>query len=286
MSLSIKDFSEMSELSPQTLRFYHSEGLLVPAVVDDDTGYRYYDFEQVQDALLVSALRGTGMSVREVRLAVESPDTAAGLLDEHTEGLRRQRAAEDEAIATARSLLTVWPEVRRREVQEATVLSKAVAAVPVEKRRGQPERYDWDAVVAAVRAAVTELRALAEEQGAEVAGDPWFTWAGESHEQREAALTSEGPHWLAKLPVTADEGGRTALAERVDVQVFEAREELAIHLPGRATMPKHATAQLRLATQVPEGLFPDASTQRHILHEDGVETAVRLSPLSTAENID
>lgn len=45
MSLSIKDFSEVSELSPQTLRFYHSEGLLVPAKVDDDTGYRYHDFQ-------------------------------------------------------------------------------------------------------------------------------------------------------------------------------------------------------------------------------------------------
>lgn len=279
MSLSIKDFSEMSELSPQTLRFYHSEGLLVPAVVDDDTGYRYYDFEQVQEALLVSALRGTGMSVRDVRRAVEAPDTAAGLLDEHTEGLRRQRETEDEAITTARSLLTSWPEVRRREVPEMTVLSAEVRAVPVEKRRGQPDQYDWDEVTSAVRAAVTELRALAEEHGAAVAGTPWFTWAGETHEQREAAHTPEGPHWLAKVPVSADAERLAALAEKVDVQTFEAREELAIHLPGRITMPTHAVAQLRLVTQVPEGLFPDASTQRHILHDDGTETAVRLSPL-------
>ncbi|WP_082206301.1 MerR family transcriptional regulator [Nocardiopsis sp. SBT366] len=280
MGLSIKDFSEMSELSPQTLRFYHSEGLLVPAIVDEDTGYRYYDFEQVQSALLVSALRGTGMSVRDVRRAVEAPDTAAGLLDEHTEGLRRQREAEDEAITTARSLLTSWPEVRRREVPEMTVLSTEVAVVGVEKQRGQPDQYDWDEVAAAVRAAVAELSALAEEHGAAVAGAPWFTWAGETHEQRERALTPEGPHWLAKVPVAAEARQLAALAERVDVQTFEAREELAIHLPGRATMPKHATAQLRLVTEAPEGLFPDASTQRHILHGDGIETAVRLNPLS------
>ncbi|MFE1167995.1 MerR family transcriptional regulator [Nocardiopsis sp. NPDC058789] len=282
MSLSIKDFSEMSELSPQTLRFYHSEGLLVPAVVDEDTGYRYYDFEQVQDALLVSALRGTGMSVRDVRRALDAPDTAAALLDEHTEALDRQREAEDEAITTARSLLTSWPEVRRREVPEKTVLSAEVKAVPVDKRRGQPDQYDWDAVTVAVRAAVADLGALAVLHGAKVEGVPWFTWAGETHDQREAAFSTEGPHWLAKVPVSADAAQLAALAEHVDVQTFEAREELAIHLPGRLTMSKHATAQLRLVTQVPEGLFPDASTQRHILHDDGIETAVRLSPLRGA----
>ncbi|XKK40400.1 MerR family transcriptional regulator [Nocardiopsis sp. ARC36] len=115
MSLSIKEFSEMSDLSPQTLRFYHSEGLLVPAEVDGETGYRYYSIEQVATAVLVTALRGAGMSVKDVRRALEAPDTAAALLEEHTGALHRRRGAEDEAIATARALLTAPPAVRRGE---------------------------------------------------------------------------------------------------------------------------------------------------------------------------
>lgn len=284
MSLSIKDFSEMSELSPQTLRFYHSEGLLVPAEVDEETGYRYYDFEQVQTAMLVTALRGTGMSVKLVRRALEAPDTAAALLREHTEALRRQREAEDDAIATARELLTSWPEAQRKEVPEMTVLSRAVPLVAVEKRRGQPDQYDWGEVTRAVKATVAELRALAEEHGVTVAGAPWFTWAGETTEQKERALTPESPHWLSKVPVTADAGALATLAEKAEVQAFETREELSIHLPGRNSMPKYATAALQMVLQAPEGFFPDVSTMRHILHEDGTETAVRLRPLGEAED--
>ncbi|MET7645397.1 MerR family DNA-binding transcriptional regulator [Streptomyces sp. NPDC005426] len=40
--LSISDFSEMCDLPPQTLRYYHAAGLLVPADVDERTGYRSY----------------------------------------------------------------------------------------------------------------------------------------------------------------------------------------------------------------------------------------------------
>lgn len=162
MSLSIKDFSEVSELPPQTLRFYHSEGLLVPAEVDEATGYRYYAIEQVETALLVTALRGTGMSVKLVRRALEAPDTASALLKEHAEALERQREAEDEAVATARELLVSWPEVQRKETPGTTVLSKAVPAVAVRRRRGQPDRYDWEEVTAAVSATVGELITLAE----------------------------------------------------------------------------------------------------------------------------
>ena len=45
--LSIKDFSEMAHLSAQTLRYYHAEGLLIPAQVDEQTGYRSYTYDQI-----------------------------------------------------------------------------------------------------------------------------------------------------------------------------------------------------------------------------------------------
>jgi DNA-binding transcriptional MerR regulator len=285
MSLSIKEFSEMSDLSPQTLRFYHSEGLLVPAEVDGETGYRYYSIEQVATAVLVTALRGAGMSVKDVRRALEAPDTAAALLEEHTGALHRRRGAEDEAIATARELLTAPPGVRRGEAPGTTVLSRTVPPVAVERRGGRPDQYDWDAVTGAVTATVAELGALAAEHGAAVTGAPWFTWAGETAEQRERALTPEGPHWVAKVPVAAGAEALAALAGEVEVQDFEAREELSIRLPGQNSTPKYAMAHLQLLAHTPEGLFPDHSGMRHILHEDGTETAVRLRPLGEAGEV-
>ncbi|SHI39513.1 DNA-binding transcriptional regulator, MerR family [Nocardiopsis flavescens] len=287
MSLFIKDFSEISDLSPQTLRFYHSEGLLVPAEVDEATGYRYYEMDQVETALLVSALREAGLSVRDVRRALDEPDSAADLLRAHAETQRRRRAAEDEAMATARDLLASWPEVEHKKVPGETVLSAFAPAVPVERRPGQPDRYDWTEVAVVAEATAGELRALAREHGAAVAGTPWFTMALETPEQKERFSDPEGPHWLVKLPVVADAEVRAALAEKVDVQEFAAREEVSVRMPGRHTAAKYSMAGVQLvAHQPPEGYFAALGETRHLLHAEGIETAMPLRPVGEVEDDD
>ncbi|WP_045558181.1 MerR family DNA-binding transcriptional regulator [Streptomyces sp. FxanaA7] len=71
--LSIGDFSEMCNLPPQTLRYYHSEGLLVPADVDERTGYRSYTFTQVEQAMLVTVLRGSAGCAPEAERGLWPP---------------------------------------------------------------------------------------------------------------------------------------------------------------------------------------------------------------------
>jgi DNA-binding transcriptional MerR regulator len=41
---SIGEFSKLTQLPVKTLRFFHEEGLLIPALVDPGTGYRYMSF--------------------------------------------------------------------------------------------------------------------------------------------------------------------------------------------------------------------------------------------------
>ena len=41
-ALTIGDFSRATHLSVKTLRYYHQTGLLAPAGVDAETGYRRY----------------------------------------------------------------------------------------------------------------------------------------------------------------------------------------------------------------------------------------------------
>ncbi|WP_405392564.1 MerR family transcriptional regulator [Streptomyces sp. NBC_01102] len=101
--LSISDFGEMCDLPARTPRYCHSEGLLVPAGVDERTGYRSYTFGQVERALLITVLCGTGMSVTLVRRALDQPDEALILLRQYVTAMRRQRQARDEAIGDARA---------------------------------------------------------------------------------------------------------------------------------------------------------------------------------------
>ena len=55
--LSIGEFSRVVGMTVKALRFYHEEGLLVPAVVDPRSGYRYYDAAQVETARAIRFLR-------------------------------------------------------------------------------------------------------------------------------------------------------------------------------------------------------------------------------------
>lgn len=58
---SIGDLSQLGGVTPRMLRHYHDLGVLVPAEVDDATGYRRYDATQLADLVQVLALKGLGL---------------------------------------------------------------------------------------------------------------------------------------------------------------------------------------------------------------------------------
>lgn len=83
---SIGEMARASGLSVSALRFYDGVGVLVPAVVDPETGYRWYAGHQLPAARLVAGLRRVGMPVADIgRVLAHLPDTAAvrALTDAH-----------------------------------------------------------------------------------------------------------------------------------------------------------------------------------------------------------
>lgn len=270
----------MCHLSPQALRFYHAKDLLVPAEVDERTGYRGYSFDQVEQAVLITALRGAGMGVDLVRRVLDEPDAALDLLRRHEEEVLRLRRAQDEAIGDARRLFGSPPEVRRRHVPAMTVVSTPVPGPPAAR-----DWYDWAEVDAATAAAVRRLVEAAESCGAAVAGAPWRTWATETPGQKRRGMTAEGPHWLVKVPVETGGAALAGLPEDVEVQDFEAREELSILMPGRSSMAKFGTAFSRLLSHPLDAAYVDVSRLRCVLHEDGVETAVAIRELDGPDDV-
>src|SRR5206468_2504908 len=65
--LSIGEFASASRLSQKALRLYGENGLLAPAWVDPESGYRYYGLEQLRSATLIAFLRRSGMPLAEIR---------------------------------------------------------------------------------------------------------------------------------------------------------------------------------------------------------------------------
>jgi DNA-binding transcriptional MerR regulator len=70
--LSIGRFADASGLTVKALRHYDEIGLLVPARVDPDSGYRYYDAAQVEDAVTIRRLRALELPLDEIRTLLEA----------------------------------------------------------------------------------------------------------------------------------------------------------------------------------------------------------------------
>ena len=61
---SIGEFSKITGLTIKTLRFYHEKGILVPAWIDEQTGYRHYGNQQFEKARVVTQAARSGVLAR------------------------------------------------------------------------------------------------------------------------------------------------------------------------------------------------------------------------------
>jgi DNA-binding transcriptional MerR regulator len=66
--MAIGEFALLSRLSPKALRLYDELGLLPPARVDLDTGYRWYASRQLDQARLVASLRQIGVPLAQIKV--------------------------------------------------------------------------------------------------------------------------------------------------------------------------------------------------------------------------
>jgi DNA-binding transcriptional MerR regulator len=66
-------------LTAKALRHYDRVGLLTPAAVESDTGYRLYSAEQIGPARLVRLLRSVDVPLEEVRACLAAPQDEAAI---------------------------------------------------------------------------------------------------------------------------------------------------------------------------------------------------------------
>jgi DNA-binding transcriptional MerR regulator len=128
---SIGEIARASGLGVSALRFYDRAGVLVPAVVDPDNGYRWYSEAQVDQARLVAGLRRVGMPVAGI-VAVLGADRAAAhqLLD------RYLRRLEDGLVDARRELSRVRALLDTQENLMTTVtLSRAILTAALDSVR-------------------------------------------------------------------------------------------------------------------------------------------------------
>jgi DNA-binding transcriptional MerR regulator len=105
--LSIGDFSRMTRLSVKSLRRYHDLGLLEPADIDPDTGYRYYDVPQVPLGQAIRRFRDLDMPLEQLKEVLHAPDASARnrLIIAHLEHMESALQQTQQTVASLRALL-------------------------------------------------------------------------------------------------------------------------------------------------------------------------------------
>jgi len=73
---SIGRFSRRAGIPVSHLRHYHETGLLEPAFVDPESGYRYYAIAQREAAEVIAILRSIDMPVRDIQRVLADPSEA------------------------------------------------------------------------------------------------------------------------------------------------------------------------------------------------------------------
>ena len=162
--LPIGRFSQVCRLSIPALRHYDELGLLPPAAVDPDTGYRYYSVAQAADAERIRTLRFLEMPLPEIRvvLAGDSGRTKQ-ILEAHRDRLRESAERQRFAITLLDSMLREEPpmtyeiHVRELAAQQAGSIRGPVA---------------WANLGPFIGAAIGEISAVAADQGIRFAGPP------------------------------------------------------------------------------------------------------------------
>ena len=129
-------FAAMNHVTVKTLRFYEEQGLLMPALIHSENGYRYYTLSQMAVIHQITALKMAGFTLEEIVRINSGADEEAVLLKKKSEllakisDLTRQIAIVDGYLSKKKTCLS------------APVLIKTIPETTVAFMRTRLESYD------------------------------------------------------------------------------------------------------------------------------------------------
>jgi DNA-binding transcriptional MerR regulator len=194
--MSIGEFARLSRLSPKALRLYDELGLLPPAQVDPDSGYRWYAAGQLDNARLVASLRQIGVPLAEIqRILSLEPEAAAAHVSAYWSGAEADHSARRGLAGYLVDRLTgkgnVMYEVKIRDIPARSLLCLL--------RHASSEQEVWDLG----KEVIGMLKARPTPRVEGIAGAAFLVYYGEVNQD------SDGPVEFC-WPVPQDLAGQLA----------------------------------------------------------------------------
>ncbi len=223
-------------VSKKTLLVYQEKGLLVPDRVDEETGYRYYSYEQCSQLDMIRQLQSIGVSLSEIGEILEGHDIdmLETLVERQVEKLRREARELEIAQRTATHFLDSCHVMKNKPEIEVPRLEwvprQRIVFFPVDPYPFEAYQRDdnvrlrrWEKRLRAIKAQFTERGlplALFHNIGCVVGYESLasrnFVCTGGFIANEEGFGTGEPQYWEAGYHLTATidtvfyEGGRHA----------------------------------------------------------------------------
>lgn len=102
--IKIGEFSKLSYLTIKALRFYEKEGILLPAYIDELSGYRFYETSQLVDAAKIKTYRQLDLSIDEIKRIISGEDEKE-VLKEKLSQIRQDKKHLENVISSINTIL-------------------------------------------------------------------------------------------------------------------------------------------------------------------------------------
>ena len=209
--LNIGEFARLGGVTVRTIRYYDQIGLLTPAHVATDTGYRRYRAAQLVDLQRIVALKELGVALDEIRelLADPSGERVGEVLS------RRRAALEEELHTTQTRLAEIDRRLRRIErtgaMPDYEIIHKSLPAIRFVAIEAATPGVGAPIAGRSVEKAFTSLLAEIDRQAVRTTGDAFVVF--------DPAPSDEELTAYAALPVN-----NTVTAVPAPLAVYELSE--------------------------------------------------------------
>jgi DNA-binding transcriptional MerR regulator len=222
--MSIGEFATLSRLSPKALRLYDELGLLPPAEVDPDSGYRWYAAGQLDNARLVASLRQIGVPLTEIKVILSlEPEAAAAQVSAYWSETEADHAARRDLVGYLVDRLTG----KRNVMFEVVVRDIPARSLLCLLRHASTDQEVWDLGKEVIGMLKAQPVPVPRIEG--VAGAAFLVYYGEVNQD------SDGPVEFC-WPVPQDQAGRLAASlPGLTLRTEPAHQEASVHLDQDAT---------------------------------------------------